>query len=956
MLKRYFTKDLREPIFNLNEWAWSDCEIKDRKTNTSIFKRKVFFPKGWSSNAIQITASKYFTDKENSFKQVLDRIVDTLTKAGLKQGLLVGESTKGAVGDLNTSLIFQDELYHLLMTQRAAFNSPVYFNVGVENRKQQCSACFLLNVEDHMDSILDWIKTEGMVFKGGSGTGVNISKLRARGEPIRPRGTSSGPLSFMAGADCMSGIVKSGSVARRAAKMVLMDVDHPDIEEFINCKVKAEETLRKFRNIGVDIDVNNELLSFIPYQNANNSVVVSDRFLRRTDMDTSPWELNKRTGGISKTLSSKKLFNQICEAAWQCADPGLFFVDTINRWHTCKNSGPITTCNPCAEYVFLTDTACNLSSINLVKFISQDDTTKRWTFDVKGFEAAVRVLITAQEIIVDYSDYPTEAISKKTRQFRTLGLGFSNLGSMLMQMGIPYDSDEGRWLATVITSLMTAVAYDQSSKMAEKVGEFEEFQHNKRDFMTVMKEHKSFSEGLVRVMMERKNGTEIVDKIDGLHDACLLADGYWGDVTIAKTFRNAQVTLIAPTGTISFMMDCTTTGIEPELALRKKKTLVGGGELTIINSDAETALRSLGYPEDTIDGIVDYVKQENTVEGSGVLTEHLPIFDCSFKGGGTRFIRPMGHVLMVAAVQPFLSGAISKTINLPADATVKDIERVYMAAWSHGVKSISVYRDSSKVAQPVKAEIKTKDVIELKEELKTPDWGPFPGIGVERKFGGADDKDPGTIYIGDSGLEEQVTVPSPLSVGPIVPIGGLKEPTGSNGRAKRHRLPDTRHSMTHKFSIGGHEGYLTIGLYEDNTPGEIFVNISKEGSTISGLMDSFALSISIGLQYGVPLKVLVDKFSYTRFEPSGFTQNKDMPTATSIVDYIFRYMEKQFCKSESPSVEKPIPTFTDYAQMIIKANGHTNGNGQTCANCGSETVLAGNCQSCPTCGETGGCG
>jgi len=900
MLERHFTADCLQRLYSTNYWEQTDCELIDSK-GKEIFKKRVEFPTWWSPNARLITASKYFTDEEDSYRTVVDRIVKTLTKATVDQ----------KIWNQHVANLFKDELFYLLVNQHAAFNSPVYFNVGVEGRSQQCSACFLLDVDDHMESILDWIKTEGMIFKGGSGSGVNISKLRAAGERINPRGESSGPLSFMAAADCVSGIIKSGSVARRAAKMVLMDIDHPDIERFIECKVKAEEMLRTFSSNGYHVDVNSELLSFIPYQNANNSIAVTDHFMHAVNSDQQ-FNTFYRTGvaGTAKTYKAKELFRQICEAAWKCADPGLFYIDTVNKWHTSKESGRITTTNPCGEFVYLTWSACNLASLNLLKFVAYDEEKLEWVFEYNTFISAVKIMISAQEAIVGYASYPDERIRETTRRFRPLGLGYTNLGATLMCLGMPYDSEQGRYFASVVTSLMTATAYDWSHEIALKVGNFEGYRENKDSFKDVMIMHRSGSRLL------RYEGSPPGPHVGNLRRTLAIANETWDRVVEHDGFRNGQVTLLAPTGTISFMMDCDTTGIEPELALRKTKTLVGGGTLSIVNKNLEWALSGLGYVKTYQEAIIRYVKTYNTMEGCPELKEeHLPIFDCSFKAGGKRFIRPMAHVEMVAAVQPFLSGSISKTINLPSDATIEDVEDVYMKGWKLGLKDISIYRDHTKVAQPLKAEV-----------------GKYPN----------------TIHIGDL-PPGPALLPSPLSVQPI-----LAKPI-------RKKLPDTRRSVTHKFSVGGQEGYITVGMYDNGQPGELFVSISKEGSTIAGLMDAFATATSLSLQYGTPLSVMVDKFSYMRFEPSGFTPNTDIKTATSIVDYIFRWMDNHFNSgvSEPKVVVKDLePSFVQKMETILSPEPleKSNGNGHICLNCGNETIWAGNCRSCPTCGETSGCG
>jgi ribonucleoside-diphosphate reductase alpha chain len=861
------------------EYEWTDIVLKD-KDGSIKFQRNCEFPINWSYNAKLITASKYFTNDESSLKKLLERVVYTITEEGIEQNSI----------DEKEADIFYEELHYILENQYASFNSPVWFNIGAKGRPQQASACFLLDVQDNMESILDWIKTEAIIFKGGSGSGVNISKLRADGEPIYPRGTSGGPLSFMAGADCMAGVIKSGSVARRAAKMVIMDSDHPDIFKFINCKKTAEDILRKFKEVlGENIDVNSELLSFIPYQNANNSVSVTDEFMNAVKNDLT-WELKNRGPHSERSHSfpaAKHLFREIAQVAWECGDPGLFYYDNSNKWHTCKDVGPIITTNPCGEWQFLTWTPCNLASINLLKFLDGD------FFDVNKFIHTVEVMIQAMDILCEYSDYPINRIKIEANKYRTLGLGYANLGALLMALGLPYDSEEARFVAASITSLMTAAAYNKSSELATKVAPFPEFPINAQSMRQVMKMH----------LEEHKVLENKVHDYIPLNVGTILGNAghLWNVVNHSAAFRNAQVTLLAPTGTISFMMDCDTTGIEPELSLIKYKTLVGGGHLKIVNQNIERALKTLGYENPEF--ALNYIIEHNTVENGPIDEKDYPVFDCAFKGGGTRSISPLGHVKMVAAVQPFLSSGISKTINMPNDCTVEDVEKVYMEAWELGLKAISIYRDGSKVAQPVKSsEKETK--IATQTNIKD-------------------------IY------SEGIKVGMELNLS--------KEPV-------RKRLPDTRVSKTHKFAIAGHEGYVTVGLYPDGKPGEIFITMSKEGSTISGLMDAFATSISIGLQYGVPLQALVDKFKHTRFEPMGFTHNDEIKQSSSIIDYIFRWLDLQF-----QTVQQPVTiteTFLTTGLALVESQQLI---GDICMNCGSIMIQSGTCKTCPNCGENTGC-
>lgn len=741
--------------------------------------------------------------------------------------------------------------------------------------------CFLLDVEDNMESILEWITTEGLIFRGGSGSGINISKLRAKDEPIGNRGTSSGPLSFMAAADGVAGAIKSGGAVRRAAKMVIMDVDHPDIIEFIECKKTAENILRKIEQTGENIDVNSDILQFIPYQNANNSVSVTDEFMERVQ-NNQGWSLiPRKETQPDKIVKAKEIFRKIAEIAWECGDPGIFYHDTANKWNTCKNSDEIITTNPCGEHVFITQTPCNLASINLLKFLDHNN-----NFEIDKFIYTVKIMITAMDILVSYSEYPTEKIKKAALNYRTIGLGYSNLGALLMCLGIPYDSNEGRIFATAITSLMTSVAYSQSGELALKVSPFLEYEKNKEPFHQVMNKHYDAHCKLEQTKLKFSN-LEII-----LSNAYV----YWNHVIHHTGFRNAQVTLLAPTGTISFAMDCSTTGVEPELSLIKYKTLVGGGSLKIVNQDVERALTKLGYKQNDINVIHDFIQYNNTLENCLYFNKQdLPVFDCSFKGGGKRSISPMGHIEMVAAIQPFLSSGISKTINVPHEATVDDIEDIYMEAWKLGLKAISIYRDGSKVAQPLKSENK-------KKQLQLP-------------------------------LASQIEIT--LSDQPL-----------------RKRLPNTRTSVTHKFNIAGHEGYITVGLYPDKKPGEIFVTMAKEGSTISGLMDAFATSISIGLQHGVPLRSLVDKFKYTRFEPSGFTENDALKTSSSIVDYIFRWLELEFLNYKEEEVVNPV--FLEFISAPDSQVKQTNGD--LCLICGGMLIQAGSCKTCSMCGLSTGCG
>ncbi|MFN8162602.1 MAG: vitamin B12-dependent ribonucleotide reductase [Solirubrobacterales bacterium] len=796
--------------FDQIEWEIRDALIGNPES-PAFEQRGVEFPKSWSQNATNIVAQKYFRgqlgseERESSVKQMIGRVAGTISNWGRGGGYFASEEDAGA---------FEMELTSILLNQKAAFNSPVWFNVGFEETPQ-CSACFILSVEDTMESILEWNTKEGKIFRGGSGSGINLSNIRGSMEPLRKGGTASGPVSFMRGADAWAGTIKSGGKTRRAAKMVVLDVDHPDIEHFIWCKADEEKKAAALRDAGFDMSIDGEGFTSIQYQNANNSVRVTDEFMEAVEAGDD-WHLTARTTGKSvKTLDARELMNQIADAAWRCADPGIQYDTTINRWHTCPESGRINASNPCSEYMHVDDSACNLASLNLMKFRREDG-----SFDVDDFEHAVDIVFLAQEIVVGFSSYPTEEITANANAFRQLGLGFANLGALLMSDGLPYDSDEGRNIAAAITALMTGRAYRQSALIAAgATGPYEEYEKNREPHNGVMRMH--------------RDAAYDIDPSGIKGDLLEAARRSWDEaVELGEEhgYRNAQATVFAPTGTISFLMDCDTTGIEPDFSLVKFKELVGGGQMTIVNQSVPLALRSLGYSEAEIDQINAHIAEKNTIIGApGLKDEHLPVFDVAV---GERAISYTGHIDMMAATQPFLSGAISKTVNLPQTATVEDIADAYTRGWKGGLKALAIYRDGSKTAQALRTDAQK-----------------------------------------EKGAEAEVVLLPP----------------------ERKRMPRERESITHKFSIAGHEGYITAGKYEDGTVGEIFLtDIGKEGSTMRGLMNAFATAISIGLQYGVPLEVFVRKFSYMRFEPEGITGNPEIPFAKSLPDYIMRWLASRF--------------------------------------------------------------
>ncbi len=886
-VRRHFTKKGIHPFDEIN-WEQRTASISNEKGEVIFQQDNVEIPDFWSMTATNVVVSKYFhgqldtPEREFSVKQLVDRVARTFTKWGIKGGYFASDEDASA---------FFDELTYLLVNQYVSFNSPVWFNVGIED-KPQCSACFINSVRDTMESILELAKTEGMLFKWGSGTGTNFSTLRSSKEKLSGGGTASGPVSFLRGFDSFAGVIKSGGKTRRAAKMVILNAEHPDILDFIRSKSEEEKKAWALIDAGYDpgFNVPGGAYDSVQFQNANHSVRATDEFMRAVLEDKEWRTKNVKDGKPAENFRARDLMHQIADAAWVSGDPGMQFHSTINGWHTCPGTAPINASNPCSEYMFLDDSACNLASLNLMKYRREDG-----SFDVDAFLHSVDITITAQEIIVGTAGYPTKSIEKNSHAFRPLGIGYANLGALLMSLGVPYDSNEGRAYAGTITALMTGEGYKQSALIAKTIGPFEGYQVNRDPMLGVIRKHRAH-----------------VDKIDvdvlpgNLVES---ARKVWDDaLTIGKEYgyRNSQISVLAPTGTIGFMMDCDTTGVEPDIALVKYKKLVGGGYMKIVNNTVPLALKTLGYSEEQVEEIIKYVDINGTIEGAPHLREKdLSVFDCAFKPvNGSRSIHYMGHIKMMAAVQPFLSGAISKTVNLPTEATVEDIEQAYIEAWKLGLKAIAVYRDGSKRTQP----LSTK-----KDE------------------------------------------------------GKKAEPTAPGAYAVRHRLPDERSAVTHKFSIGGHEGYITVGLYEDGTPGEIFITMSKEGSTISGLMDGFATAISLALQYGVPLKVLVDKFSHMRFEPSGFTNSKDVPIAKSVLDYIFRWMGLKFLRREEQPASVVVDSiaaepkdeekkeFNISLEQAEKKVFEEQADAPPCHECGSIMIRSGSCYKCLNCGSTSGC-
>lgn len=859
------------------QWGIRDAIIMDKDGNVVFEQREVEFPDFWSQTATNVVASKYFRgtlgapDREWSVRQMIDRVVNTITDWGVSDGYF----------DIEHSEIFAKELTYLLVNQYGSFNSPVWFNLGVKDTNTQVSACFILSVEDSMPGILEWYRQEGMIFSRGSGAGVNVSSLRAKGEPISKGGTSSGPLSFMRAADASAFSIKSGGTTRRSARMVVMNADHPDIMEFIQSKGREEEKARALALAGFDDSLDGEIYATVAHQNCNMSVRLTDAFMRAVEEDGDWQTYYVSTGEKAKVYKAREVFRAIAEGTWNSGDPGVQFDTTMNNWNPVINDGRFEATNPCSEYVFLNNTACNLASINLLSFLDDNG-----HFDTQAFQHAVNLFITAQEIMVSRASYPTPAIEKNSHVYRTLGLGYANLGAVLMAKGLPYDSAEGRAYAASITALMTGRAYAQSAEMSRVKGPFAGFEANRETMV----------EGVIIKHMgaiESISNDRVADFPDIPKE--LLLDVwkeayFFGNI---QGFRNAQVSLLAPCGTISFMMDCTTTGVEPDTSLVSYKKLVGGGTLKHINTVVPRALDVLGYNGQSQD-ICQHIATHGTIEGAPHLApHHLPIFDCAFPSTQNgRSIGWEGHVRMVAAVQPFLSGGISKTINMPNNSTVEDIENAYMLGWRLGCKSMAIYRDGCKQTQPVTTH-NTENAIKM--------------------------------------IKEHYSTPTPLP--------------------QRRRLPDERQAITHKATVGGHEFYVTVGLYENGSPGEIFLHMAKEGSTISGLMDGFATAISMALQYGVPLEALVTKFSHMRFEPAGFTKNTDIPIAKSIFDYLFRWLGAKFVEKQSPRDNEVITTLDE-----MDGDDHYGEiDAVLCMECGSMMTINGSCHKCMNCGGTSGC-
>jgi ribonucleoside-diphosphate reductase alpha chain len=895
--KRAFTTDGVHP-FDEVEWETRDAVIPNYKEGGNAFEQRgVEFPKSWSQNSTNIVAQKYFRgplgtpERESSVRQMIGRVVDTILGWGTKDGYFATPQD---------ARIWADELTHLLVTQKAAFNSPVWFNVGAEAHPQ-CSACFILAVEDTMSSILNWYVEEGTIFKGGSGSGINLSNLRSSKEQLHGGGTASGPVSFMRGADASAGTIKSGGKTRRAAKMVVLNVDHPDVRSFVWCKAVEERKARALRDAGFDMDLDGADSYSMQYQNANNSVRVNDEFMKAYQ-DDRDWKLKGvLTGEAVETVRARDLMKEIAQAAWECADPGMQYDTTINDWHTSPASGRINASNPCSEYMHLDNSACNLASLNLMKFIDADG-----NFDIPGFKHAVEIVFTAQEIIVGNSSYPTEKIGRNAKAFRQLGLGYANLGALLMARGMAYDSDGGRAWAGAITALMTGHAYTTSAKIAEQVGPFAAFAPNRDAMLRVIRKHRAAADDI---------DAELVP--EGLLQS---AKSAWDDAIALGTqhgYRNAQATVLAPTGTIGLMMDCDTTGIEPDLALVKNKKLVGGGTMQFVNQTVPRALSRLGYSPEQVTDIVAYIAEHNTVVGAPALQpEHYSVFDCSM---GERSIHYMGHVKMMAAAQPFISGAISKTVNMPEHVTVEEVEQLYVDSWKLGLKAVAIYRDNCKVAQPLRADKKT--------------------------------------------------------AAPAVELPG---------KPIRRRLPHSRPARTISFAVGESEGYITAGEYPDDGIGEVFLKVAKQGSTLSGVMDAFAIAVSIGLQYGVPLDVFVSKFVNMRFEPSGITNDPDIRFASSLVDYVFRRLALEYLPAEKrvalgiqtiderkeyarqqiegdtgdapdlPTASKAEPQLFSAAEVVTKPGARIL-DAPLCYSCGAKMQPAGSCYVCTGCGSTSGC-
>ncbi|MGI9197073.1 MAG: vitamin B12-dependent ribonucleotide reductase [Candidatus Nanopelagicales bacterium] len=916
-LQRLYTTPGVHPYDEVN-WERRDVVQTNWKTGEAVFEQRgVEFPDFWSINASTIVTTKYFRGavgsdaRESSLRQLIDRVVLTYTKAGREFGYFATPQD---------AEIFEHELTWMLLHQVFSFNSPVWFNVGTPS-PQQVSACFILAVDDTMDSILNWYREEGLIFKGGSGAGLNLSRIRSSKELLSSGGTASGPVSFMRGADASAGTIKSGGATRRAAKMVVLDVDHPDIEEFIETKVREEDKIRALRDAGFDMDLGGADITSVQYQNANNSVRVSDTFMRAVEEGTEFGLRGRKTGEVIETLDAKTLFRTMSEAAWACADPGIQYDDTINDWHTNPETGRITASNPCSEYMSLDNSSCNLASLNLLKFLKEDG-----TFDAETFRRAVEFVITAMDISICFADFPTEAIGRTTRDYRQLGIGYANLGALLMAVGLPYDSEGGRALAAAITSVMTGTSYRRSAELASIVGPYEGYARNAEAHKRVMRKHAAATDAV-----------RSVTSLDG--DVLKVAEREWAEslrVGEVNGWRNAQASVLAPTGTIGFMMDCDTTGVEPDFSLVKFKKLVGGGSMQIVNQTIPLALKRLGYADETIEAIIEYISENgHVVDAPGLKTEHYAVFDTAM---GQRAITPMGHVRMMAAVQPFLSGAISKTVNMPETATVEEVEEIYFQGWKMGLKALAIYRDNCKVGQPLSdAKAKPSDV---------------------------------------AGDETVVIEHRPV----------------------RQRLPKSRPSRTTSFSVAGAEGYMTAGSYPDDGLGEVFLKLGKQGSTLAGVMDAFSIAISIALQYGVPLEAFVSKFVNMKFEPAGLTDDPDIRMSQSIMDYIFRRLALDYLPAEkraelgiftaeeraatvaatygapaaaavvedevvadavveeaAPAAPAAAPANVHSSAELLEALTGTASDAPLCMTCGVKMRPAGSCYVCEGCGSTSGC-
>ena len=918
-IRRHFTTEGTHP-YEMMEWERRDARISNWKTGEVAFEQLgVEFPVGWSLNATNIVAQKYFrgtpgtTEREWSLKQVADRVANTITDWGIADGYFVDAAEAEA---------FRDELKFIIVTQRAAFNSPVWFNIGVPGVPQQASACFILSVDDKMDSILNWYVEEGTIFKGGSGAGINLSRIRSSKELLKGGGTASGPVSFMRGADASAGTIKSGGKTRRAAKMVILNADHPDVEEFIWCKSREEKKARALRDAGFDMDLDGADITSIQYQNANNSVRVTDEFMQAV-VDDADWHLRAVSdGSIVKTIKARDLMRQISQAAWECADPGMQFDTTINHWHTACNTGRINGSNPCSEYMHVDNSACNLASINLLKYLAADD-----TFDVEAYRHTIEVMFTAQEILVGNADYPTVPIGENSHKFRQLGLGYANIGALLMALGLPYDSDQGRSLAAAITSLLTGHAYATSARTAARMGAFAGYAENAEHMLRVLEQHRAAAHGIEE---------------DGVPaDLLVAARLAWTeacDIAANVGVRNSQASVLAPTGTIGLMMDCDTTGVEPDLGLVKMKKLVGGGTMSIVNQTIPRALTRLGYTPEQVEEITAYIHENMSILGAPhIRAEHIAVFACSM---GDNTIHYSGHIRMMGAVQPFISGAISKTVNLPEEVTVDEVEQLHIDAWKLGIKAVAVYRDNCKVAQPLSASKKDVD--------------------------GVDDAAGAATEVVERIVERIVYEPI------------------------RKKLPRTRVSRTFEFRVADCKGFVTVGEYEDGRPGEIFVRVSKQGSTLAGIMDAFAISVSHGLQYGVPLRSFIEAFTGMRFEPAGMTDDPDIRIANSLMDYLFRRMALEYLSPEEraelnilttsermqptlPGVEDSVvetrqgsempsdpPSVESVSTLLAETRTITkvaavNHDAPMCMQCGVTMQRAGSCHACPSCGTTSGC-